>query len=857
MKLMKNRTILSVSLILLLSFSMLLMIAPAATAHDPPWDVQTWTFCVVAPNPIGVAQTTSIVFWLNSPPPTASGPQGDRWQFYVDVTKPDNTKQTLGPFTSDAVGGAYTLYTPDQTGTYTVLARFPGQTLTGVPGNEGNSNVGDIYQPSQSGPVTMTVQQDQIQMTPEVPLPDRTQYWTRPVNGENREWSMISGNWLMAKYDKDAVGFEYSGNWNRYTRAPNSAHIAWTKELTFGGIVGGEFGVGYGYYTGLQYEPKFTPPLIINGILYWNTADPPRYGFQAIDIRTGETLWYQNSTHQLSIGQVYAYDSPNQHGGIPYVWSIEGRTWHMFDAFTGNYILSIDNVPSGYKVFGPTGEILQYVLSTRDHTLSLWNSSLSIPPPSTTGASSNYWRPDDYRGETLNGTVGIQWVTGGNTAPSGSSLQWYWNGIIVSQASVTPADSAFPTLVHVGFNATTGQQIWIQNRTDMGKMSFPGYITPNEGTYALFVRETKQWVAWDMTTGNEVWRTDPISNDWGFYQYCAGFAYGKFYSAGYDGTLHAYDATTGAHLWDYYAGDAGFDTPYGSWPLFGAMIIADGKIIVGTNEHSPSMPLWRGEKLHVIDAETGKGVWNISGMFSGGRNSLGAIADGYIVVGNGYDNRIYCFGKTTSATTVTVPDTSIPQGKQVIIKGSVTDQSNGQTCLGIPAKGTPAISDADQAAWMEYLYMQHPKPTEVTGVPVKLSAIDPNGNYQDIGNAVSDSNGNYAYMWTPPVPGMYQITATFEGSDAYGPSEATTYLGVETATASAQPTSTPTSPTQTQTPPPSTSTPNPTETPSASTSPSQAPQPTSGMPVTTYIAITAAVVIIAVAAAAIILRRRK
>jgi outer membrane protein assembly factor BamB len=186
--------------------------------------------------------------------------------------------------------------------------------------------------------------------------------------------------------------------------------------------------------------------------------------------------------------------------------------------------------------------------------------------------------------------------------------------------------SALPPLVHTGFDTKTGKQIWTQNRTDVGAYNFPGYITPNEGIFTIFIRETKQWVAWNVTTGNEVWKTDPIADDWGFYQYCAGFAYGKFYSSGYDGRLHAYDAETGKHLWDYSAGNAGLDTPYGSWPFFGAIIIADGKIIVGTNEHSPAC-LCGEEKNYVIDAETGQGVWNVSGMYSG-RNGLGAIADG-------------------------------------------------------------------------------------------------------------------------------------------------------------------------------------------------------------------------------------
>ena len=770
MKFLKKKTMaILISMLLVLSIAIPVLVFPAANAHTPPWTVPSWTFVIAAPNPVGLGQKTIIAFWQNDVPPTASGPQGDRWIFYVDITRPDKTNQTLGPFTSDPVGGSYAEYTPDQIGNYTIVARFPGQTLTGIPGATNNVNVNDTILASTSAPLQLMVQQEPVQIMPELPLP--SDYWARPINAENRQWYTISGNWLMAKYDKDAVGFEYSGNWNPYTTAPNSAHIAWTKELTIGGIVGGSYGAGYAYYGGLQYEPKFTPPIIINGVLYHNTEEPPRYGFQAVDIRTGTTLWRQNSTRLLSIGQVYAYDTPNQHGGIPYLWSIEGSTWHMFDAFTGNYILSINNVPSGYKTFGTSGELLVYNLDTTRHTLSMWNSSLAIPPASATGSGYWQWRPDNYRGQTLNGTVGIQYNVTGNTAPSGSSLQWYWNGILISEAAITPPNQALPTLVHTGFDTKTGKQIWIQNRTDMGSYNFPGYITPNEGIYAIFVRETKQWVAWDVTTGNEVWRTDPITDDWGFYQYCAGFAYGKFYSSGYDGRLHAYDAETGNHLWDYYAGNAGLDTPYGSWPFFGAIIIADGKIIVATNEHSPGMPLWRGEKLHVIDAETGQGVWNVSGMYSGGRNGLGAIADGYLVVANSYDNRIYCFGKGLTATTVSAsPEVSV-HADSVLIKGTVTDQSSG-------AKDTPAISDEDMSPWMEYLHMQHPKPTNAKGVEVTLDTIDPNGNLVHIGNATSDDSGLFSYMFTPEVPGKYTIIATFEGSESYWSSSAETAVGV-------------------------------------------------------------------------------
>jgi hypothetical protein len=88
--------------------------------------------------------------------------------------------------------------------------------------------------------------------------------------------------------------------------------------------------------------------------------------------------------------------------------------------------------------------------------------------------------------------------------------------------------------------------------------------------------------------------------------------------------------------------------------------------------------------------------------------------------------------------------------------------------------------------------------------------------------------GNYAIAWTPSGSGLYTITATFAGTNSYYSSKAGTSIAVSAASAA-----------------------------SASPSPSTAPQPTSGVPTTTYIAIAAAVVIIAVIAAALVLRRRK
>jgi hypothetical protein len=145
---------------------------------------------------------------------------------------------------------------------------------------------------------------------------------------------------------------------------------------------------------------------------------------------------------------------------------------------------------------------------------------------------------------------------------------------------------------------------------------------------------------------------------------------------------------------------------------------------------------------------------------------------------NGYDNQIYAYGKGQSATTVTASPKVSVHGDSVLIEGTVTDQSPGQTCLGIPAAGTPAIADDSMSAWMEYLYQQQPMPTDAKGVTVTLDVIDANGNFRSIGTATSDTSGTFSYMWEPDIPGKYTLIATFQGSESYYASYAETAFGI-------------------------------------------------------------------------------
>jgi hypothetical protein len=96
--------------------------------------------------------------------------------------------------------------------------------------------------------------------------------------------------------------------------------------------------------------------------------------------------------------------------------------------------------------------------------------------------------------------------------------------------------------------------------------------------------------------------------------------------------------------------------------------------------------------------------------------------------------------------------------------------------------GGLAVSDDDMSAWMMYVYKQlTPRPENVTGVPVKLAYLLPDGTWKDIDETTSDNYGNFGYRWTPPDEGTYLVKAFFLGSKSYYGSQATTYVGVDPA----------------------------------------------------------------------------
>jgi hypothetical protein len=894
------------------------------SAHSPPWVYPTWTYIAVQNNPTQVQQPVLLVFWTQQVPLTAAGMYGDRYTFFVDVTKPDGTKETLGPYTSDPVGGSWALYTPTQVGTYSVVARNPGiAKLTGIPGQEKSVYVNDTILPSTSNPTTFVAQQQAIPLYGETPLPDG--YWTRPINSANRAWGHVASNWLNTEHNNDGPTTTFARG-----TGPESPHVLWSRPLWSGGIMDALYN-DLGYDT-IQYEGNLgiSGTIILDGKFFYNVRANPRMGWYAVDLYTGETLYFHNTTgsytgggqdrypiqgtgfdthgaitgESLSFGQLLYVELPNQHGGYPYLWSTtvpgKSNTWRMFDAYSGNYICDIGNVSaSGTRFVDDIGSICyanivnQGTASAPNYYLTIWNTTEAIwfrtnygssAPRSPTwpmvesaaGAAVNtYWMWRPYPNVTFDGRNGFSFNQ------SITDIRGPINSIANQTGTIRAVRDDFVIVGTTGQNNEAGivkgymrayslkgpnygKVLWDITFTppsSAGNLSYSlSMVDPEDGVFVFNEARTLTWVGYSLTTGEQLWKGAP-EVPFNYYGMGGKIYMGQLITHGYGGQIRAYDIKTGKINWMYNATNIGAESPYGGNYPQGIAAIADGKLYLTTGEHSFTQPMYRGPNLRCIDAATGKEIWKI--QFRGGGMSPTTpyvwIADGILLSQNADDAQIYAFGKGPSATTVTTLQTSTTLGTKVMFTGTVTDQSpsgrqNINGGFDFKLKGTPAISDADMQAWMEYMFMQREFPANAKGVPVHLTAVDPNGNFQDIGTATSDTSGNYGIDWTPPVPGLYKVTATFAGSESYGSSFATTYFSVSPAAASPEVVVTPTPPPTLTAPPTTTSAP--VQTTAPPTSPAVIP-PTSAEPTTTYIAIGSAVVVIVLVAAALVLRKRK
>jgi hypothetical protein len=801
----KTKNLAVLILAILATSTISIAILPTTNAHSPSWQLQTYMFVSIAPDPIGVGQAVNVNFWLNLPPPTANVQYGDRWtNLSVVVTHPDGTKETLGPYTSDDTGGAHTRYTPTTTGNYSFQSFFGGQTLEGKNLTPGTTNafVGDYYQPSESTPFILTVQDEPISYAPIIPLP--TEYWTRPIYAQNNDlWYSIGGNWLGLGISTFANTGEYNqmGSYAPYTTAPNSAHILWTKPVAFGGTMGGEFGSDQqsNYWSTSQYQPKFAP-IILQGILYYvnypgSTANPA--GWSAVNLHTGQTIWTQNYTTNLRCGQVMNYLSPNEYGGRAYLWATgsvpgvvsTGTTYSMYDAMTGNYILSIVNGSSVSKLLiDDHGGLLGYYTNSSGGktSITVWNSTRTIMRGENGNGDPNGWQWRPPQNGVLAFQNGIEWSAPINTTYNGNPISLSIAGMtpdVILMTYTSSLSSSFQPgwIIETGYSAKDGHLLWGPlNRTEVvnSRVNMASECMSDDGVWIETDQSALTATGYELSTGNKLWGPTALPNANPY------SSLGMRYTTGPNGTIllwtyggdaYSITARTGKFNFEYHSPSAGYESPYGVWPFWTFQVgtVADGKLFLPVG-HMYSPPLFHHALQMAINITDGSVVWNITAFDV---TSAPAIADGVMVTLNAYDNQLYAWGKGPTQMTVAAPDFGLPAATPVIIHGTIMDNSAGSNQEAVAANypnGLPCVSEVSQRLFMESVYMQQPVQSNTTGVPVTIDVMDGNGNYRNIGTTTSDAEGTFSYTWTPDIPGDYKVYAHFDGSESYYPATATT-----------------------------------------------------------------------------------
>ncbi len=828
----KRGTATAITLLLVLTITVPFALQ-VVSAHSPKWTIISYPYITVGPNPVGVGQRVLILMWVDGPMPGANIENDIRRSGYtLTITKPDGTNEVMNWQTvADTTSCQFVTYTPAQAGNYTLKFDYAGQTYTWS-----GAYQNDVFTAASTSTI-LSVQEEPLPPAKNsYPMP--TEYWTRPIEGQNTDWYTISSNWLGEPYITSgaAIGGGTSGNYFARVQpngiAPNSPHIMWTKPIQDGGVVGGnQTGIpGEMYYTGGSYNTRFSNAIIMNGRLYY---DEP-YGnsgsggdYIAVDLRTGAEIWRKNTTGigVPAFGYLYAFESPNQHGILPNGLLItqasasgQGTVWRGYDPRTGVLTtMNVTNVPSTNTplaaVPGPNGEMLRYTLTNIGTTanpnwrLMQWNSSRVIGYAS--GNAVGGW----YSGN-INASLPSRYDWNVSVALPNGASGWRVDRarlddmmLLVQGSFGGHPNAPFGTVTMDGANVTAvslkpqslGQVLWNKNFPPA-----PNNVTrslanwdPERGIFIIADKETAVMYGYSLADGTLLWGPKGPASSYAYFRTFPAIAYGKIYFTGYGGILYAYDVKTGNQVWTYGNGGlgnstfAGLEISYGNYPLF-IDVIADGKIFLGTTEHSPNSPYAKDARYRAINATDGTEVWTLMGWGTGMDTTYDRVADGFFVFLNTYDMQIYSVGKGPSALTVDAPMAAIPQGSSLVIRGTVTDVSAGTKQPAQLARfpnGVPAVSDDSQTAWMEYVYMQKPRPMDAAGVEVILSVVDANGNYREVGKSTSNADGFFSYNWKPDIPGEYVVYASFLGSESYWPSHAVTSFAVDPAPdATTQPT---------------------------------------------------------------------
>ena len=762
--------------------------------------LKTYPFIDATPNPVGVGEEVLVRMGISQ----QLGRVDQGWEgFEVTIIDPDDITIMLdnngAGYRSDSTGGTATVWVPTKVGTYQLKFNFPEQENPyGYFDYERGTMFpeGTLMLASETDWIDLVVTEEPREAYPDQPLP--TEYWTRPIDPQLRIWSIVSGNWRerpknnVAEYNMDA---------------PETAHVLWTEEITTGGLIGGVWtDIPAAAETGDAYEGKFPGAIVLNGILYYQPggtrARPSTQDYTVgINLKTGEEVFRSSET--FSFGMVLYFNSYNYDGTYTYLVQSGGGALNFWDPFTGNWQFGFINVPGGTRTWGPSGEILITSIDYANGRMLRWNSTkaghahLGGPNPDfgswansvhgqTWNCSDETWAHSQY---DVNVSIATDYVAGTS----------FFSPILVVYPDRVMSIFFNTTYVRVwAVDATTGNEIFDRTWTPpsdwlagSNTLHYGGSSDEwEDGIIWIWNKENRQHVAFSTEDGTYLWTTESEHYldwyGWGNVEHTWYCYEGMMYSTGVGGIVYAYNMENGNTEWTYDMDDL-YGEPVTGLRWWGWItMIADGKVYVGTLEHSAENPLPRGAPLICLNATTGEEIFRVNGMYRATRWGGNAVmGDGIYATMDTYDQRVYAVGKGPTMTTVTAPDNGVPFGQSVMIRGTVMDVSPGtkspELALRFPS-GVSAVSDGNMSEWMLHVYKQFSyAPHDLwNGVEVTLYVVDANMNAREIGTATTSvENGAFAYAWTPDIPGTYYLYAEFKGSNGLYGSHAETAFVVD------------------------------------------------------------------------------
>jgi len=831
MKMSRNMAKTAAIAIVLLMISVMLMVMsvkaqlevqpngsqPLPSGVTPDVTIKPTAYLSFRPNPVGVNQPVLVNIWLDP------GPSVVRYftNMKVTIIKPnqDTEVKTLDSYFADST--AWFEFVPDQPGTWKLKFEFPGGYFppgiykmpngTAYAGYSETYTRSCYYMPASTDWQELKVVEGLVvQSWPPAPLP--TDYWTRPVPFENREWWTILGNYPWTGPGGGPVWEQLYPNTNPYysdrysfipwVQAPESAHIVWKRLGADSGIIGGDFGqIGYSGSPG-------NPTVIFQGRCYQLVTKVfngvPQSVLRCYDLRTGEIFWERTGlTSSTAPAYIeYSYGAPAVPGAEASVGitasliTISTTRLLKYNPFTGAVTLnvSIPTFQSFTDSFGVTRGSMYY---KNGYAMSVQDLGPTVQPRwrlinwTTFGSATNFAQrvitnitfTRNNFGQHQDWEDGLCFVVREPNALTPDGLNPIATYPYVN-VNVDNATGIRHGIRIMAWSLKTGQMLYNITIDNMpytaaeSPYSQPTFVA-DHGKLAILMRDGAFRV-YNAFTGEFLFKTETMDYPWdspAFGAYAIASAYGLFYRFAYSG-VYAFNWTNGKIVWKYEApAFSAYETPYVNpegttvYSFNAGGIIADGKLYVYNTEHTPTQPITRGWGLHCINATTGELIWKIK------TPGPAVVADGYLSVSctDGYQ---YVFGKGKSATSVSVSQDVVAKGSTIMIKGSVLDMSPAQP-------GTPCVSKESMTTWMEYLHKQQPidgiwHNETITGVPVMLTAISEDGSsYIDIGTVVTDGySGTFGVAWTPPKEGTYKIIASFNGDDSYGSSSATTWITV-------------------------------------------------------------------------------